>query len=60
MTFTELRNLIITHINDATLKGMSIEEVYGVLSSIDPEIRVALLTSQRVAKEKEEALKGDV
>ena len=45
MTFLELRSAIIERINQA--KNLTPEEVYGVIASIETEVRYGLITTLR-------------
>lgn len=49
MTFLELRAAIISAINQA--KNLTPEEVYGVVASVEAEVRYGLMTTFRPEKE---------
>ena len=57
MTFFELRAAIVTAINKAN--DLSAEEIYGVVSSVEAEVRFVLLGSMKTTKEKESAEGGE-
>ena len=48
MTFTELRNEIVTMCKQAMELGMPVTEVHGVVSSVEPELRYLVIRSMNI------------
>ena len=52
MTFLELRAAIINLLNKAD--SLSAEEVYGVVSSVEAEVRLSMFAAMKQAQQKEQ------
>lgn len=51
MTFLELRSAIISLLNNADT--LSAEEVYGVVSSVEAEVRLSMFAAMKQAQQKD-------
>lgn len=51
MTFLELRAAIISLLNSAD--NLSAEEVYGVVSSVEAEVRLSMFAAMKQAQQKD-------
>jgi len=52
MTFLELRSAIVSCINQS--KNLTPEEIYGVIASVEAEVRLGLMSVIRIPQETQE------